>query len=306
MPRSRCSRATSPIRNARLSSRAFRFFAGRSASAELALPPRSGVQPDEVIDHRTADVGFECMRHCGILSLLAKRRGGFYRQLAPVEFPKPGLCFTLPGKRVMGTHGPRGGVRGGGPRIRFFHLYVASFGLLPMLGGCSSSPSLPGATTQPVVVGTGYGTAINPPSPPDGSGPSGLLVDLMGSKPVPRPPAAAPSQPGTYTLDGYMLAAQMPAAPPPLNNPIALTAPPSNNPTTRTPPLVSDTVYGTAINTPSPPPSPPAAAPPPPVVGTGYGTAINTASPSYGPGPSGLLVDLFGSKPAPSGTPVNP
>jgi hypothetical protein len=202
----------------------------------------------------------------------------------------------------MGTHGPRAGVRGGGPRIRFFHLCVAFFGLLPMLGGCSSSSSLPGATTQPAVVGTGYGTAINDPSPPDGSGPSGLLVDLMGSKPAPRPPAAAPSQPGT--LDGYVLAAQMPAAPPPLNNPTALTPPSSNNPTNLRPPLVSDTVYGTAINTPSP--SPPAAAPPPPVVGTGYGTAINTPSPPDGSGPSGFLVDLFGSKPAPSGAPANP
>jgi hypothetical protein len=211
----------------------------------------------------------------------------------------------------MGTHGPWAGVRGGGPRHRLFHLCVAAFGLLPMLGGCSSSSSLPAATTQPAVVGTGYGTALNDPSPPDGSAPSGLLVDLMGSKPAPRPPAAAPSQPGT--LDGYVLAAQMPAAASPLNNPAAPTPPPSNNPTNLRPPLVSDTVYGAVVNAPAygaaintPAASPLGAPTKPAVVGTGYGTAINTPSPPDGSGPSGLLVDLFGSKPAPSGAPANP
>ncbi len=190
----------------------------------------------------------------------------------------------------MGTHGLRAAVarvRGGEPRHRLFDLCAVSLGLLAMLAGCSSSASLPGDASPPPVVGTGYGTAINTASPSYGPGPSGLLVDLLGSKPAPTP-AAGPSPPGIYTLDGYMLAAQMPVAPPP-----------SNNPTSLRPPLVSDMGYGTAINPPSP--APPRAAPPPAVVGTGYGTAINTASPSYGPGPSGLLVDLFGSKPAPAG-----
>jgi hypothetical protein len=207
----------------------------------------------------------------------------------------------------MGTHGSRAGVRGGGRRIRFVHLCVASFGLLPMLGGCSSSSSPLGAATQPAVVGVGYGTAINDPSPPDGSGPSGLLVDLMGPKPAPRSLAAAPSQPGASTLDGYVLAAQMPAVAPPLNNPAALTSAPSNSPTNLRPPLVSDTVYGAATTAPAygaatntPPASPLGAPTKPAVVGTGYGTAISTPSPPDGSGPSGFLVDLFGSKPAPA------
>jgi hypothetical protein len=213
----------------------------------------------------------------------------------------------------MGTYGPQAGVRGGGPHIRLFRLCVACFGLLPMLGGCSSSSSLPGAATQPAVVGVGYGTAINDPSPPDGSGPSGLLVDLMGPKPAPGSLPAAPSQPGASTLDGYVLAAQMPAVAPPSNNPTALTPAPSNNPTNLRPPLVSDTVYGAATNAPAygaatntPAASPLGAPTKPAVVGTGYGTAINTPSPPDGSGPSGLLVDLFGSKPAPAGAPANP
>ncbi len=275
------------------------------------------MQPDETIVRRTAAVGFEAIRHCGILSCLATRRGGFYRQTGPGRISKAGALFygpryfTVPGKRVMGTHGLRAGMRGGGPRQRFFNVCAASLGLLAILAGCSSSPSSPAATTQPPVVGTGYGTAINDPSPPDGSGPSGLLVDLMGSKPAPRPPAAAPSQPGT--LDGYVLAAQMPAVAPPLNNPTALTPAPSNNPTNLRPPLVSDTVYGAATNAPAygaaintPAASPLGAPTKPAVVGTGYGTAIATPSPPDGSGPSGLLVDLFGSKPAPAGAPVNP
>jgi hypothetical protein len=277
----------------------------------LAPPCRGRRAAAPVIERRTAEVGFEGMRHCGILSRLAKRRGGFYRHLVPVEFPQPGLGFTVPGKRVMGTHGRRAGMRSGGSRSGFFNLCVASFGLLTILGACSSSSSIPGATTQPAVVGTGYGTAINDPSPPDGSGPSGLLVDLMGSKPAPRPPAAAPSQLGT--LDGYVLAAQMPAVAPTLNNPTALTPAPSNNPTNLRPPLVSDTVHGAASNAPAygaatnaPAASPLGAPTKPAVVGTGYGTAISTPSPPDGSGPSGLLVDLFGSKPAPSGAPANP
>jgi hypothetical protein len=208
----------------------------------------------------------------------------------------------------MGTHGPRADVTGGGPRIRLFHLCVASFGLLPLLGGCSSSSSPLGAATQPAVVGVGYGTAINDPSPPDGSGPSGLLVDLMGPKPAPRALAAAAPQQNTSTLDGYVLAAQMPAVAPPLNNPAALTPASSNNPTNLRPPLVSDTVYGAAtpapaygVATSAPAASPLGAPTKPAVVGTGYGTAITTPSPPDGSGPSGLLVDLFGSKPAPAG-----
>jgi hypothetical protein len=77
--------------------------------------------------------------------------------------------------------------------------------------------------------------------------------------------AAAPSPPGTYTPDAQT----------------AATPPPSNTPTTWTPPAV---------------------------VGTGYSSAaaaIITPSPSDGSAPSGLLVDLFGSKPAPSAAPAN-
>jgi hypothetical protein len=254
------------------------------------------------------------MPRCGILSL--PPRGG---EASTYNWPR--LDFQSRGsvlrslRGFMATHGPRAGARGAGPRIGFFHLCVVSLGLLPVLGACSSSSSPLGAATQPAVVGVGYGTAINDPSPPDGSGPSGLLVDLMGPKPAPRPPAAAPSQQGT--LDGYVLAAQMPAAAQRLNNPAALPPAASNNPTNLRPPLVSDTVYGAATNPPAygaasnapaygPATNTPAASPlgaptKPAVVGTGYGTAITTPSPPDGSGPSGLLVDLFGSKPAPAG-----
>src|ERR1700761_4956415 len=163
------------------------------------------------------------MPRCGILSC-PTWRGGFYLQLASGDFPSPRLFCGFRLRGFMGTQGLRAGVKGGGSRIRFFHVCVAAFGLLPLLGGCSSSSSPVGVATQPAVVGTGYGTAINDPSPPDGSGPSGLLVDLMGPKPAPRALAAAPSQPSSATLDGYVLAAQMPAVAPPLNNPVGTPA----------------------------------------------------------------------------------
>jgi hypothetical protein len=244
--------------------------------------------------------------------------------------------WEISDKMVMGTLGLYRVMRAGGPPHRVLNLCVAALWVLPVLAGCSSSPSPTQATTPPAVVGTGYGSAaavISSPSPSDGSEPSGLLVYLFGAKPAPPPAAAAASPPSTSASN-----AQTAVAPPP-----------SSTPTTTALPAVVGTGYGSAaavISSPSPsvgsepsgllvdlfdpkpaatpaaaaasPPStstsnaqtavaPPSSSTPttwalPAVVGTGYGSAaavISAPSPSDGSEPSGLLVSLFGSQPAP-------